>query len=345
MTDMQLVRGIALACILAGAAALLWPETLREAARELSHAIHISAAEQPVKVLFAGDIMLDRTVATHARTVGDDVLFGGVHDLFANYDLLVGNLEGTITDFPSISQASSSILRFTFDPKYATLLHKVGFDAVSLANNHSLDFGAEGYKQTVAYLDAAGVGRFGTALNNTDLSTVLAVRGKNICLVGYHQFFSPDPASVLAEIARLRPSCDFLAVMPHWGEEYELLPTTKQTNLAHQFIDAGADAVIGSHPHVIEPLEIYNNKAIFYSLGNFIFDQGWKPEVRRGLAVGVEMGDTSVRYTLTATNTFREASVADATTTKAVLADITASVLPADMADEIRAAGQFELKK
>lgn len=275
-----------------------------------------------VSVLFVGDIMLDRAVAQHARAEGDDVLFEGVKDMFTSTDLLVGNLEGSMTTNTSVAEQDPKILKFTFNPRFAGLLRSLGFDAVSLANNHALDFGADGYDQTVGFLRQAGVVPFGHPLNTKDLSTRIAVNGKTICLVGYHSLFDPDSAWIEAEIRKLRPTCAYVVVVAHWGEEYEHEPTAHQKRTAHTFIDLGVDLVIGAHPHIVQPVEIYNNRAIFYSLGNFLFDQGFQPEVKRGVGVRVEFASSSTAFTLIPVNTFKEVTRANASTTEAVLQDL-----------------------
>ena len=331
------------ALIAAGIAAALWPQGLRELQIEEK----VSAAfspPAPVTALFVGDIMLDRTVATHAQAVGDDILFAGVQELFANPDVRIGNLEGTITNNQSIAQQDHSILRFTFDPHYAQLLADVGFNALSSANNHALDFGEDGYNQTRAYLTGVQIAPFGSPFNNEHLATSLTVGDKTLCMVGYMELFDPDPTLVINKIKEIRPTCSYIVVMPHWGVEYQLQPTAAQIDLAHQFIDAGADVIVGSHPHVVEPLEIYKNKAIFYSLGNFIFDQSWRPEVKRGLTVEVAFGADATTFTLMPVNTYQEASVAGATTTKAVLEDVATSTLPEEIKNSILETGLFELQ-
>ena len=330
--------------IIAGIVVVTWPQVLEELKIQASYASE-ALLPQPVKTLFVGDIMLDRNVAVHARAVGDEAFFAGVRDLFSGKDLLIGNLEGAITDNPSIAQIDHSTLRFTFDPHFAQLLADVGFDAFSSANNHALDFGEDGYQQTRAYLVAVGIAPFGSPLNNEHLATSLAVGDKQICLVGYMQLFNPDPTSVIAKIKEIRSSCDYIIVMSHWGVEYQHAPTAAQQDLAHQFIDAGADVIIGSHPHVVEPLEIYKNKAIFYSLGNFLFDQSFSPQVKRGLTVQIDFESSKTTFTLVPVNTYEEVSIAATTTAKAVLEDVVTQNLPEDIASSILKTGSFELDK
>jgi poly-gamma-glutamate synthesis protein (capsule biosynthesis protein) len=222
----------------------------------------------------------------------------------------------------SVAEVDPKILKFTFDPRFAQLLSGLGFTAVSLANNHALDFGADGYAQTTDFLTQAGIAPFGHPLNTKDLSTIVSTDSKTLCLVGYHSLFDPESAWVEAEIKKLRPTCSYVVVVAHWGEEYQHEPTASQKLKARTFIDLGADLIIGAHPHIVQPVEVYNNRAIFYSLGNFLFDQGFQPEVKRGVAVGVEFASSTTRFTLTPVHTFKQVSLADATTTAAVLTDL-----------------------
>ncbi len=252
----------------------------------------------PVKMLFVGDIMLDRVVAINSERKGVDSLFYKVRDLLTSSDLTVGNLEGPITDEPSIAQQDFSILRFTFDRKFAHVLKDYGFSALSLANNHSMDFGQNGYDQTTHYLEDAGIYFFGSYLNNKNISTSIRIREKNVCLVGYHDLYTHDPVSTTAEIVRIRSNCDYIVLFAHWGEEYQKIQSDRQTELAHGFVDVGADLVIGAHPHVVQPVEIYKNKAIFYSLGNFIFDQNFSFATQHGLAVVVEWSKEKTNFKL-----------------------------------------------
>ncbi len=282
----------------------------------------IPSPASSVSILFVGDIMLDRGVASHAGKVGDQVLFAGVKKLFSGHDLVVANLEGAITSNASVSRQDNSILRFTFDPRFANILARAGVKVVSLANNHSLDFGEFGYEDTRSFLDKAGLASFGSPFNDRHTATSVVIKDKKICLVGYHELFRAETTSTLLKIETIRPLCDYVIVFSHWGEEYTHEPTARQRESAHAFIDAGADVVIGAHPHVVQPLEIYKNKAIFYSLGNFLFDQGFSPEVKRGVAVEIEFFASSVKFTLTPVNTFKEVSVADDEVAQAVFDDL-----------------------
>ncbi|OGF94509.1 hypothetical protein A2609_00475 [Candidatus Kaiserbacteria bacterium RIFOXYD1_FULL_47_14] len=254
---------------------------------------------QPIRALFVGDIMLDRWVANHAAQYGTASLFTNIRPLFEGNDMIVGNLEGTITSEPSVTQNGSGLLQFTFNPQLVRdTLVPLGFTAVTLANNHTLDFGQSGYEETKANLIKDAILSFGSPSNSGDFSTKKDIRGKSICFVGYEEFVNSDPQPILDEIHSLRASCYRIIVVTHWGVEYIPTPTDRQKTLAHAFIDAGADVIIGSHPHIVQPFEIYKNKAIFYSLGNFMFDQNFSFETTHGLAVQIDFSDTETHFTL-----------------------------------------------
>ena len=258
--------------------------------------------EGPVRVLFVGDIMLDRNVARTAESEGAQALFAtSTRALFADADLRVANLEGTITTSSSIARRNHLLLRFTFNPTIAR--EALGFlhlDAVSLANNHALDFGEFGYDETRKNLDTIGVQPFGQPFNDKGrLSTRLEVRGKTVCLVGYHALFAATTTPVVDEIERLRPGCWRVIVLAHWGEEYKTHSNAAQEAAAHAFIDVGADLVVGAHPHVVQNVEVYKDKAIFYSLGNFMFDQNFSWGTTHGLALRADFYEDKTSFILT----------------------------------------------
>lgn len=261
--------------------------------------------EKPIKLLFVGDIMLDRNVAKKAREQGLSSLFKDIKGIFKDKDLVIGNLEGTITNNKSISEYNHNILRFTFNPSYAKELKDIGFTTFSLANNHSGDFYSDGYEQTKNNLTEAQLQYFGSSRNDTDISTIVKQNDKNICFIGYHDLYTFDESPVINEIIRLRPSCDYIIIFAHWGDEYMTIHSNRQTLLAHSFIDSGADIVIGSHPHVVQPVEIYKEKAIFYSLGNFIFDQDFSYNTQHGLAIEINLYKDRTEFELLPTTVIK----------------------------------------
>jgi poly-gamma-glutamate capsule biosynthesis protein CapA/YwtB (metallophosphatase superfamily) len=267
----------------------------------------VQQPEPEPSILFVGDIMLDRNVARHAMASGTQALFAGVLDLFKTADANVANLEGSITLNPSIAQRDNTILHFTFDPELArTALAPLNLAAASLANNHTYDFGRTGFDTTRGYLQAWGIKPFGNPYNARELSTTLTIRGKQFCLVGYHSLYDAGTAEVVAEVERLVPECYRVIVVPHWGDEYEHVANQAQVAQAHAFIDAGAHLVVGAHPHVVQNIEVYRGRAIFYSLGNFMFDQNFSWATQHGLAVKVTFGEATTSFSMTPISVIEE---------------------------------------
>jgi poly-gamma-glutamate synthesis protein (capsule biosynthesis protein) len=245
-----------------------------------------------VSVLFVGDMMFDRTVATRIRKNGFEYPFAHVasssDQLFDKNDIIVGNLEGPIAERVS----STKSISFAFDPRVVLVLKKMGFDAVSQANNHSLDQGRAGAEASRKALQDGGVIPFGDEVRD-DASSSLAIierDGKKIALIGLNATDAPVDQSVVTQtIATAKQRADLVVVFMHWGAEYHDKPIASQIDLAHWLIDHGVSAVIGSHPHWMESVEVYHGKIIAYSLGNFIFDQDWSTETNLGLVVGLTM--------------------------------------------------------
>ena len=271
-----------------------------EPACPVSNAKHCDTG---VRVLFVGDIMLDRNVARTAKSEGAGALFStSTRALFADADVRVANLEGTVTDNPSIARQNNKILRFTFSPALAKeVLQGLHIDAVSLANNHALDFGEFGYDETRDRVEnTIGTKVFGHPFNDKGrLSTKIEIRNKTLCLVGYHSLFNSATATAIDEITGLRPECWRVIVFAHWGEEYKTRSSAAQQEAARAFVDAGADLVVGAHPHVVQEHEVYKNKAIFYSLGNCMFDQNFSWGTTHALAVRADFYTEKTDFTLT----------------------------------------------
>jgi poly-gamma-glutamate synthesis protein (capsule biosynthesis protein) len=249
-------------------------------------------------IVVVGDIMLDRNVRNTIEQGSFDDFFKGVKSFISGADIAVGNLEGPITTFPSkTADLKNKELTFTFDPKSAPELAGLGFDILGLANNHTMNFGKEGFAMTKKYIFDADMYSYGDPNNKDGISVIMKKKDITIGIVGFHEFTYVNFDKVLAEIDRLRPIVDFLIVTPHWGVEYQKEATDFQTRWAHTFIDHGADVVIGSHPHVVGDVEEYNGKKIFYSLGNFAFDQYFSKETSEGLAVKIALEKESNKIT------------------------------------------------
>lgn len=244
--------------------------------------------KEPLRLFFAGDMMFDRFIRSRSERIGKFAVVENVAKELASVDIVVANLEGPITSNASRSVGSvvgeSRHFSFTFDPEWANVLFDANIRIVNIGNNHILNFGESGLAETRKFLRDANVKFFGDPIDESLRAYRVEMRGKKIGFVNYNQFFPEGESRALADIASLRQDVDILFVYTHWGAEY-VPATSDERRLARLFIDRGADAVIGSHPHVVQEKEIYRGKTIYYSLGNFVFDQYFSPEVRRGLLV------------------------------------------------------------
>lgn len=257
--------------------------------------------QSPAKISFVGDIMLGRNVEGLMEKEGLDYPFLGMTSIFQAMDFAVANLEGPVLQKHARTPTGST--SFNFLPTVTGPIAKSGIDAVSLANNHTLDRGEAGYQETRQHLTEGGIGVFGHPQQaNNDLSVLhQEVQGQPLTLIGLHDVFEVlnEKAALQAiqEVAAADKS--FVIVFIHWGDEYKPIHNARQERLAQAFIDAGADAVIGHHPHVVQDVAVYKGKAIFYSLGNFIFDQYFSEETQQGLMVTLELNEKIATYHLT----------------------------------------------
>lgn len=243
----------------------------------------------PIRVLFGGDMMFDRWIREKAMKRGNAFVFDGVRDEIQAHDLTVANLEGPITDKFSTSVASEIGSRenyvFTFDPSWAVTLAQEGIGPVNFGNNHILNQGQAGVVQTRKFLDDAEVPYFGDQTADDRIS-IHDIRGTSIAFVGYDEFTPDGKTHAFDDIARAKSLADIVILYAHWGSEY--LPVRDDVrSLAHSFVDAGCDVVIGSHPHIVQEREEYSEKTIYYSLGNFIFDQYLREDTKHGLLVSM----------------------------------------------------------
>jgi len=203
---------------------------------------------------------------------GFDWPFSGVIDLFANDDLTLVNLEGTFTDS---TQSAKKRYNFRAPPEYADILTLGSVEAVSLANNHTLDYLEQGMNDTKQALDERGI-----AYCSHFEPAVIEIKGVRIALVGLSYPIRESNVNWMREqVAAYRdqPDIDLIIAKFHWGAEYWYLPFQYQIDAARQVIDSGADLVVGTHPHVLQGIEMYEGKPIFYSLGNFSFGGNSSP--------------------------------------------------------------------
>jgi len=259
----------------------------------------IKKSVKPVIILAFGDMMLDRKVREQINKNGSEYPFVLIKDFLQSNDVVVANAEGPFTDKNSVTLGvKDAPLQFTFDPAVLPTLKNLGFTLLGQANNHTLNFGVAGFRVSTSTIESVGLNWFGDPRNVDAKPYIAEIRGEKIAFIGYHEFAYQGLEDILQSIKDAEKDSAFIVVYPHWGEEYKLDFTSSQQKVAHAFIDAGADVVFGTHPHVIEPTEMYNNKVIFYSLGNFIFDQASTGPTSRGLAVKISLTQESATYDL-----------------------------------------------
>ena len=253
----------------------------------------INPAKEPLSILFAGDMMFDRSVWSKMETSGLDYPFRRLDHLFEKADLAIANLEGPVTDLGAHAVPEGPLI-FRFEASVLAPLKQTGLDIVSLANNHTFNHGAAGLASTKTALATAGIGYFGDPRSvERDISaTVIEKNDWKIGLIGWNTIEVSDPnePAMINLIHDLRPQVDRIIVMPHWGVEYQT-QTKTEVAWATDLIDAGADLIIGAHPHVVQGIAIIRGKPVIFSLGNCIFDQSWSEETQQAVAVQVRLGE------------------------------------------------------
>ena len=239
--------------------------------------------EQTVTLLSTGDILTARSVNISAVNSGDfGYPFRALKNLLASADITYINLESPLLPAcPVLPQGTI----FCGRPEFAKSLSESGIDIANLANNHSTNFGPDGLATTMDLLNR-------NKILTTGVSGPVYTqrRGGAYAFLGFNDIGGPytgiaaaDAGSVTAQILLARKNARQVIVQFHWGNEYTHKVTDRQRELAHLSIDSGADLVLGNHPHWIQPLEIYKDKLIVYSHGNFVFDQNWSQTTRQGV--------------------------------------------------------------
>lgn len=247
--------------------------------------------DNPIRVLFVGDIMMDRYIRQKTAARNYEHILASLTDFLRSFDMVVANLEGPVTNNKStsmgtkIGEAKNYI--FTFDPLSTRMLFEKNIRYLMIGNNHIMNFGREGLGETKRILREQNHTFFGDIAGEGGQDVVVDANGTKLAMVSYNAFGGNGSEKTLERIRAVKNTSDIVIVYTHWGVEYESVQPESVQSLARSFIDAGADAVIGSHPHVIAQKEVYKDKTIYYSLGNFIFDQYFDPNTKIGL--GVEM--------------------------------------------------------
>lgn len=243
-----------------------------------------------------GDIMLDRYVWTKIQSKGTMFPFANIQNRLKGADVVLANLEGPFTSSKKHALTANTLF-FNFDPVMAPILKKVGFTTLLLGNNHTLNQGQAGLDSTRAVLKKNGLEYYGDPKNRSGNTLTKTLNGEKVTFIGYDNL---DGAitNVVADVRAAHKRGDYVIVTPHWGTEYQLGIQKKLQTQARQLIDAGADMILGGHPHVVEPFEVYKGKFIAYSLGNFVFDQYFSVDTQQELMIKLIFSPSSVTINL-----------------------------------------------
>lgn len=264
-----------------------------------------------ITATFVGDIMLDRGVrySVQKNFDGDYSHLFDKTDYLKASDITFANLEGPVSD---TGTDLKNLYSFRMEPQVLDVIRSAGFDVVSFANNHIGDWGRQAFEDSLNRITSAGISFVGAGKTKREAEQpiIKEIKGMKIGFIGFSdvgpkQMEASDATSgiLLASdprfteiIKNAKKQVDVLVVSIHWGIEYQE-HNVHQTELAHQAIDAGANLVVGHHPHVVQAIETYHNGLIAYSLGNFIFDQAFSKETMQGMALTVtfDAKDKSIR--------------------------------------------------
>jgi poly-gamma-glutamate capsule biosynthesis protein CapA/YwtB (metallophosphatase superfamily) len=330
------LRGLAALCVLvavlvlagAGVARLLRGSpaqshaTAGEAAAQTASSSSSGSSSRPsaapstaaVRVVSGGDVMTDRTVKAYASQHGPDAVLAGIAPQMEAGDAAWVNLEGSLATIGSPLIAKD----YTFEgpPAMAKALAAAGIDVVTVANNHAVDYGPAALMAGIRTLDKAGVQVAGGGKDFDAAHTPAVVTtgsGATIGFLGYDDVIWPgfaatstqpgiaqavtDMSQVKKDVRALARRVDYVVVGFHWGIEYQHYPIAQQTSEAHAVVDAGADLVIGHHPHVLQGFETYKGVLIAYSLGDLVFDH-YSVETGQTVLVDAVVTPTGVKATL-----------------------------------------------
>ncbi|MFA9430709.1 CapA family protein [Egicoccus sp. AB-alg2] len=255
--------------------------------------------------VMVGDLMFGRHVAKVAERRGHDWLLEDVTPLFDGADYVTGNLEQVIAADPDALPDADKLIHLASDRRAAQALADAGFTTLALANNHAMDHGIPGLRETIAALDDVGLASVGAGETLQDALeieyqevgdlTVATLSFSDAYVVGFVALafqggvLSAEPDRTGRLIREAAANADLVVTHFHWGTEYGFAANRDQRELAQMAAAAGADIVIGHHPHVLQSVERIGDTLVMYSLGNFVFDQGWS-RTRESAVVRYQLG-------------------------------------------------------
>ena len=245
----------------------------------------VPAEAGKVVLMLVGDIMLAGSASSTLSREGYEYPFAATSNILRGSDIAVGNLETPIAR--KGLEFIEKKFRFKADPKAAAAIRKTGFSVLTLANNHIMDFGAQGLAETLQNLKKEKILHTGAGRNLAEarMPALVEKNGQKIAFLAYSLTYpvafyaglnqpgaAPGyPRYFREDIKKVKSCADYVVVSFHWGAESAAFPKSYQMEVAHMAIDAGADVVVGHHPHVLQGIERYKGKLILYSLGNFAF--------------------------------------------------------------------------
>ncbi|KKU46531.1 MAG: SH3 type 3 domain protein [Parcubacteria group bacterium GW2011_GWB1_46_8] len=255
--------------------------------------------QEPILFAFGGDVMLGRRVNYELKQVGDyAVLFRDIKKQWEGADVVMINLESPI--YESCPIVDNTTMQFCAESVFADTMAGAGITHVSFANNHMLDYGKQGMDDTNRLLGEAGI----TVVNHGVL-TISEITGKKIGFLSWNLTWNNvTEHEIKNALGEAKGAVDLLITSFHWGKEYTDESSEYQKHIAYVSIDNGADMVIGHHQHHVQPVESYNGKLIFYSLGNLVFDQLWSEKTRQGMLALVSWNTESGSLSYTTSSTY-----------------------------------------
>jgi len=290
---------------------------------------------KPISLVAVGDLMLGDSAKCIGLGVRSATVGPGAEYLFREVsthlrgDIVFGNLECVLSDHDFVGwRFDKAQMRGVSGA--ARALAGAGITVLNVANNHILQFGAEGFHNTCRAVEAAGIGLIGVrgSAGYCCRPLILPVRGRKVGMLGYccekENYFCGETLyakgceeEILRDVFRLRDECDAVVVSVHWGHEFIDHPSAQMVEFGRKLVDAGCFAVLGHHPHVVQSMEQYGPAVICYSLGNFVTDMLWDENLRRGTIVTVELSESGSHARSTCTRVNDDYSVAPLSSGKA----------------------------
>jgi poly-gamma-glutamate synthesis protein (capsule biosynthesis protein) len=277
-------------------------------------------APHETRMVLVGDIMLSRLIGKlMAGTEDYGFIYASTTDAIRAADIAFANLESPLS---LRGTASGNKYSFRADPRTVEGLAAAGFDAVSVANNHIWDYGEDAFSDTLSILKKSGITPVGggDTYDEAHAPRIITRGETRVAFLAYTNLLPPRlgekeaaPAVarytddiLKADIVRAKELADVVVVSFHWGDEYQTKHSAEQKRVAHLAIDAGATIVVGHHPHVVQEVEEYGGGYIAYSVGNFVFDQNFSKDTKRGLALLVTIKDGALAAVTTRTVAFTD---------------------------------------